>query len=177
MIKKGSPGLHCILIIAKRRHAVCDEIVERLECVRTRHRPAKRLNRAIMCLEPLFDECDHILRDSIDRKPLALWRLMILWQGLAVLGIEIPRAADGVIAFHQEARLLPHVTIEIFHPQLLAAFRPLRKLFERCDETLIVVNGERHRQCFTPILHHLQNAPLTRFRHDDALRLVPFDGA
>ena len=91
----------------------------------------------------LFYERHHIARDRIRFEALARWRLMIFRQGLTVLGVEIPRPAHRIVAFHQEAGLLTHLAIEIFHAQLLAPVGPARKFIERGDKTIILTNGER----------------------------------
>jgi len=80
--------------------------------------------------------------------------------GFAVVGIEIPAAAERGFAIHQESRLVTHRAIEIFHPQCLAAFGPRRELIGRREKPIVGDDG-----AIGPRTHRLGEAPFARFGH------------
>ena len=62
---------------------------------------------------------------------------------LAVIRIEIPLAADRLVAVHQQAGLAAHVAVEILHAQLLAARRPGLERRRRTQEAIVGQDVDR----------------------------------
>jgi hypothetical protein len=93
-----------------------------------------------------LDQADDLLRDGVGHKADGLghesWSLLA--EGVAVLGVEVPRAADGLLAVHQDARALAHLAVEKLQAQLLARGGVLAELVERDEEVAVGAHLQRH---------------------------------
>jgi hypothetical protein len=63
---------------------------------------------------------------------------------VTVLGVEVPCAADGLFALHQDARALAHLAVEKLQAQLLARGSVLAELVERYQEVAVGAHLQRH---------------------------------
>ena len=68
--------------------------------------------------------------------------------GFAIVLVEVPLAAAGRRIVHQQVGELAHVTVEIFHTQLLASVGPAAETLMRADEALVFQNLHRARERF-----------------------------
>ncbi len=87
--------------------------------------------------------------------------------GLRFSCVEVPAAAGGVVAVHQEAGLAAHLAIEPFHPQFLAPLGPGGEFGAGGDEAVV---GERLDGQGAGA-ERLPEPPFAAFGGDDALRV------
>ena len=119
---------HSVLMVAEFRQMVADEDVERLQRLRPRDRPAEGFEIAEMAGKAAGDEIENLARDRIGGEARRRLRAEALGRRLAVLGVEVPAPADGLVAVHEHAVRPPHLAIEELHPQPRAALRPAREI-------------------------------------------------
>ena len=143
VIEKGLAHLHGVLIITIKRQASADEMVQRLQRIRPRHRPAEGREIAEMVGEALAHERHDFARDGVRFEALALGRRKAGGQGLAVLLVEIPLAALGLVALHQEARFAAHLPIEELHAIGFALIGPARETTARAEKPIILADVHR----------------------------------
>ena len=70
------------------------------------------------------DKIENLARDRVGRKMGDIGHEQVGRRGLAVLRVEIPAAADGFVAVHQQSRAPAHLAVEIFHAQRFAPLAP-----------------------------------------------------
>ncbi len=122
--------------------------------------------------EARCDQRHHLAGDGIRRKAQPGGQPRALRQRLAVVGIEIPLAADRLALLHEKARLPPHLPIEELHAEALAALGPAGETAARGDEAVVLADLHRQAGLRAPGLHHGADAPLARLGRDDALDRV-----
>ena len=142
----GLPFQHRVLIIAKSRQGVGDEMRQDLQGLRARGGKVK--GEQITEVVPIarLHKVKHRLGLSIRRKAERLGELQPLLRGLAVVVVEIPFAPCGIVALHQQAGLAAHLAVEILHPQRLAPLGPIFEPFTAGDETVIRQEACRDRR-------------------------------
>ncbi len=177
MKEKGFPLPHRVLIVAEKRQRVLDEMGECRQCFLARHRPVELVQRAEMSGEFALDERHHLAACFIGRKAPSLRRRQFLWQRLPVVAVEIPFAARGLVAFHQEARLAPQLPVEKLHAEALASFRPFVKALMAGEEAVIVAYVEHTIMRLPPCVECGAQTPFAGLRHHGSLRLVSFKRA
>jgi hypothetical protein len=96
---------------------------------------------------------------------------------VAVLGVEVPRAADGLLAVHQNAHTLAHLAVEKLQAQLLARGGVLAELVERDQEVAVGAHLQRHAEFACGLQQALLHAVLAWLDDDEFLGLVGADGA
>jgi hypothetical protein len=175
MIEKILRHLHGVLVIAEILQAILDEMRERLQRIRARHRPAEGFEIAEVIGEAPAHETQHLARDGIGRKPQAFGRNHALGQLAAVLGIVVPLAALGLGALHEEAGAAAHLAVEELHAVLLLRPRPAREFTPCTDEARILADEDGKTQRLAPALHHPLHAPLARLGGDHLRGLMPRD--
>ena len=87
--------------------------------------------------------------------------------GLAVIRIEIPLSALGLVIRHQQPGLAPHQPIEKLHPQLSLASGPGIKFGMACDKPRIGKHNHWHGEHPGPAVQHRLYAPLTGLCYPD----------
>ena len=128
-----------------------------------------------MAAEACLDEREHIPGDGVGRTRPGARHEQVRFCHLPVLRIEVPPAARRLVAVHQQPGAATHVAVEIFHPELLAARRPLPELRGRTQEALVRQDVDRDREALVPRCLHLRDAPFAGFRDDDAFRPMTGD--
>ena len=95
-----------------------------------------------MAGEAGIDECDDPARDGIGLEDGARRYGARTGgaKGLAVAGVEVPLAANGLIALHQDVMPLALRSIEILHAQRLAAFGMLREADNAAEEVAVLAD-------------------------------------
>ena len=164
--------LHRILHIPEGGQTRRDKMIERRERIRTRHAPAKRLERAIMRFEPLPYESKNLPRDLVRLEPRPPRQAQPARQGLPVVAIIIPLATRRRVAIHQKSALPPHLAIEELHPQLLASVRPAGKPGAITEKPVIGADFNGHTEFLGQSLHHRQNPKFTRLRQHNLPRTM-----
>ena len=100
MVEEWGAGFHSVLIVAKVRQYMGDEIVKRAKRIRPCHRPPKFLKLAKMIGKPLFDERHHRSCRFVRRKPLPRGWNSLCRKLLSVRTVIVPFAACWLIPFH-----------------------------------------------------------------------------
>ena len=131
-------------------------------------RKAEAVQRAEIIGETRRHLGDHGLGHGIGRGAARARRLKRFGQPLAVFRVVIPLPARRLPLIHQQAGGLAHLAIEILHPQLALALRPLLERGASADEARIGADLHRHRHGHRQRLERLGEAPLPRLRHHDA---------
>ena len=133
-------------MIAKQRQRLVDECFKRRFRVGARHGEPEGREIAEMVAKSRLDERDNVPRRGVGRAGEWPRHEQVDTRRLAIFDVEIPFAADRLIALHEQAGLAAHVPIEIFHAQLLAARRPGPEGFRRAHETIVGQDVHRHGQ-------------------------------
>ena len=109
-----------------------------------------------MVAETRLDQIEHLGHGLVGVEPQrTLAEEPGIGGGLAVVMVEVPLAAGGLVALHQQARLAAHLSVEILHPELLAPLGPGLELRPRGDETVVGQHADGEGQ----ILQKLNEAP------------------
>jgi len=83
---------------------------------------------AEMIVEAGGDQFEHLFGDRVGAKPHPVRRLEPLGQRLAVVLVEVPRAARRLALLHQEARPAAHLAVKILHPPGLVVLHELGEI-------------------------------------------------
>ena len=118
-----------------------------------------------MIREAPLDERKHFARDRVGREAQQLRRCVALGQALAVLSVEIPAPALGLILAHQQAGFTPHLAVEILHAIAPPPSRPSGKTRPRGEETIVVADEEGNAAGLAPVLHLGEYAMFAGFGH------------
>ena len=89
-----------------------------------------------------------------------------LGKRLAVVGIEIPLSACGLITLHQHIVSLTHGTVEKLHAQLFAASGVRGKVAGRSVEVPVFAHFQRHLMGSRHGFDQLQHPPVAGLDHD-----------
>ena len=177
MVQERGAGFHGVLIIAEVRQSMCDEIVERAQRIGPRYRPSEFLKLSKMIGKAPFDERHHRSCRFVRRKPPPRGWNSTCRKPLAVRPVIVPFAARWLIAFHEEPMFAPHLAIKMFHPPAAAPGSPDSEPRTAREEAMIGTDFHRRAgECF-PAFDHRLDAPFRRFRHYNAARAMPRNGA
>ena len=127
MIEELLPLQHRVLIIPKQRQAVCDPRLQMCPCLLRIGGKPERAHISKMLPEPRLHQRQNSLRFGIWFKVLRTVESHRIRGRFAVVMVIVPLSARRGVALHQQARFPAHVTVEIFHPQLLAPLGPIFK--------------------------------------------------
>ena len=141
---------HRILEVTELRQSLFHEGLERGLGVDAGHGEAEGREVAEMIAEPRLDQRQHFLRHRIGHERRRPRHEQICLRGLAVLRIEVPAAAGGRVAVHQQPGAPAHLAIEILHPELLASLGPPREVGGRAQEALVGEDLHRQREALGP---------------------------
>ena len=161
---------HRVLKAAEVVQGVGDEPVARGLRARAGDVPAELVQPPDMAGETGADEGDHLLRHCVR---FGVGRLRQEQVGLcrgAVLGVEVPAVAGGLVAVHQQAGLAPDHAVEMLHDEAAAARGPGLELLTRDDEAVVGEQVHRHAESRGPVLHLVPQPPFARLGHGDAVR-------
>ena len=141
MPQGGLAAHHRVLVGAKPRQTGGDEMLQHLLGLVLGHAPTERLAIPwqLIALSQGLELFDHSLRDRVGFKPQRGWPLKSFLGWLAVVLIEIPLTALGLIPIHQHVEALAPLPIEELHSELLFAAGPTAE-FLCGPEELVVVN-------------------------------------
>ena len=84
----------------------------------------------------------------------------------SVLSIKVPLATLRLITIHEKSGFATHISVEVFHPQFLAALCPAAELRVRAYETLILQNLKLNAIFVCPGRHGFRQPVFGRFCHD-----------
>ncbi len=152
------------------------EMAERAPCFPGGDRQVECLDRSEMVGEALLDEIKHLARHSIRREAHRVRVDGALAWRLAVLLVEVPDAALGLIPVHQQAGLAAHLAVEMLHDEFVPALRPGLEIEDRAEEAVVLDDLHRQPEPMPPALDRLLHAPLAGLDDADPLGLVPADG-
>ena len=141
MPQGGLAAHHGVLVGAKSRQTGSDEVLQHLLGLVLGHAPTKCLafTWQLIALSQCLELGDHSGGDRIGFKPQRGWPLKSFRRWLAVVLIEIPLTALGLIPIHQHVEALAPLPIEKLHAELLFAAGPTAE-FLCGPEELVVVN-------------------------------------
>ena len=119
-----------------------------------------------------IDERDHLARDGVGFEARAWWDIARTGSAerLAVVGVEVPLAADGFVAVHQHAMALALLAVEILHAQGLAALGMGCEFADGAEEVAVFANLQWQTAGLGHGLHRLKNAPVARCGHHQSGR-------
>ena len=177
MVEEFFAFQHRVLEIAEAGQRVRNEVAKRLFGVLSCGRKPKRFEIAEVVRERFRDEVEHGAGCLVRLDAMGRRHKEIGFRGLPVLLVEVPFAALGLFAVHEQAGLAAHFAVEVFHAQFLAALGPSPELFAGADEARIGTDFERHAEAATPGLHIVEHAPFAGLGDGETLRLVNLDGA
>ena len=120
MVQELLPDQHRILISAEIAQAIAQELRKGSFGLGAGGGKPERLKLAEMVRKAGRDQLQHVARGLIGREPQGGGHGLNGCGWLAVIGIEVPRPASGMIAVHQQAGLAPHEPVEMLHPQAFA---------------------------------------------------------
>ena len=165
MPKQWLPCQHRILIIAEIGEGLLQESRLLGQRAFVRHGQIKPLQPTRMIGKARRDQRQNVRRDGIWLCPLSARNEEARFRRLAILRIIIPHPACGLISLHQQTRHAPHLTIEIFHAELAAAFGPAVEETGRRHKARVGQNLDRYAQRLRPALHSGLHAPFAGLRH------------
>ena len=129
--------------------------------------------------QALVDQGDDFARDRVRLEAPGCGQVAgaLGAEGFPVVGIEVPLPAFGLpVGGHQHAVALALLAVEVFQPQLLAAFRMGGKVAHRGEEVAVVVQFQAQSRFHDHGLQGLQDAPVARRGHDHLVRRQPRQG-
>ena len=176
MIEEGFARQHRILVVAELRQRALHEGGERRFRVGARDGEPERRQIAEVPAEAGLDQRQHLPGDGIGCALPGARHEQVSGRGLPVVGVEIPLAARRLVAVHQQSRPAPHVAVEMFQAQLLAARGPGPERLGRAQEAVVRQDVDRQREPRLPACLHLQDPPFAGLGDDDAFRPVAGDG-
>ncbi len=91
-------------------------------------------------------------------------------EGLAVVGVEVPLAADRLPLVHQHAVALPKLAVEVLQPQRFAPLGVGGELEHGAEEVAVFADLQLQPGTFHHRLQRLPDAPVARRRHHHTLR-------
>ena len=112
-----------------------------------------------MVAEARLDEGQNLLGHRVRFEPGRHRTGQPLRRPLAVVMVEIPLTALGLVTVHQKAGLAPHLAVEILHPQGLAPLRPSLEVRVGTKEPVILQQVHLERM----VLQRLDQAPFAGF--------------
>jgi len=141
MPQGGLAAHHGVLVGAKPRQTGSDEVLQHLLGLVLGYAPTEGLAAPwqLIVLSQGLELFDHSRGDRIGFKPQRGWPLKSFLGWLAVVLIEIPLTALGLIPIHQHVEALAPLPVEELHPKLLFAAGPTAE-FLCGPEELVVVN-------------------------------------
>ena len=171
-------GPHCVLPTAEVGQALADEALQRLQGLLAGDRPGKRIQRAWVRGKSLGHQLQHAARGLIRFKPggRRYGRRPLFAEGLAVVGIEVPLAAHRLLAIHQHLVAHPQFAVPVLQAQLLAALGMRGKVPHGAEEVPVFADVQRQLAIGGHRLDRLQNAPVARCGHHQALGLQARNG-
>ncbi len=175
--QRGLPLRHRVLVVAEPLEAALDEVAQRDPRLARGDRPVERVERAEMVRESLANQREHLLRRGVGHEAHRRRRQDLGRQRAAVLGVEVPLAADGLAALHEQPGFPPHLAVEELHPELLLVPGPPAEALEVAEEARVLADLDRQARRLLPALHVLQHAELARVRADDGRGAQPRRGA
>ena len=171
VVQPGLPGPHRVLPASEVAQAVGHEVVERFQRLGTRQRPAEAVQAPGVVGVALAHLGQHLLCDLVRREaqrrrhqPRALAA-----EGLAVVGVEVPLAAGGLVAVHQHAMALAHLAVEVLHAQLAPSLGVQGERLTAAQEVTVLAELDRHAGLRRSGGQGLAHAPLARLGQHDAL--------
>ena len=152
-------------------------MVQSLQRIRARHRPAEGREIAEMVGEALPHKRHDVARHGVRFEALALGGRKACGQGLAVFLVEIPLAALGLVALHQQPRLAAHLAIEELHAIGFSLVSPTGETAPRAEEAVVLADLQWETKLRGPFAHHLRHPPFAGLRGHEGVRLMRGDGA
>ena len=123
------PGPHGVLVSAKQRQPVLNEISQRQQGLLAGHRPVEAAQLTRVVGKALCHQLQHLARDLVLRKEQRFGQVLRagLAKSFAVVGVKVPLPAQGLVAVHQHLVLLAHLAVEKLHAQTGRLAGPLAK--------------------------------------------------
>ncbi len=165
---------HGVLVATEQRQPLLNEGPQGLQRLHARDGPRKAVQPAGVECEAGVDERDHLARDGIglERRTPRHGARAGCAEGLTVVGVEVPLAADGLIvlpiAFHQHVVTLALLAIEVLHAQRLAVLGMRSEVANAAEEVTVLANLQRQVAGLGHGLDRLQHAPFARGGHLEA---------
>ena len=154
--------------MAEFRQAMADEIVQCLSRLLGGHRPGKVGELAGVVGEMLFDQRHHFAGHCIQCE--AFWCGDQPWaffaEGLAIVGIEIPLAADRFAIGHQNVVALALPAIEKLQTQAGFFTGPGVEVIQRAEKVRVRADQQRDIGTLAGGVEFFLHPPITGFEHD-----------
>lgn len=166
-----------VLPASERGQPLVDEPVERTQRLRARHRPREIVERTGMVCETLTHQREYLARDRIgfDRRRRRDHARTLRSERCAVLGVEIPATAGGLVAVHQHAMPSTQMAIEDLQTQFRLRARPGGERPHVAVEVPVGFDHERDAGSNRCLPQLLQHAPVAGCSQADRLRTQPRD--
>ena len=155
MEKPGRLLCQRVLIGAKRWQRMLAKPIQFCLCGLVGHCPSKRRQVSRIVGKTAIYRLDHVASDLVEDRLRSRGNIALSPPARAVIGVVVPFASRGLVAFHQQSVALAHIAIEVLHPQLLSPVCPVRKILLRCQKARIGQTLHRDTQLLRPALHAL----------------------